>query len=94
MDKSFKEIVDLLVRQRAEDGVHKRLQNAPGDNTITQACNLEAKYKSLDLKAEDREVIDALLEVRLQSSIDQLVRAYMTGVEDCYNILTKLNINI
>lgn len=62
------------------------------EQAMGKAMELKDRYEDIELRPEDKETIDSLLDALDEVEVTQVNLAYLAGLSDCLLILDRLQI--
>lgn len=88
----LKTLKALASKRRELSLIEVRKYDSDYEQAMGKAVELRAKYEEMELKPEDKEIIEALLDSLDEVEIAQVNLAYLAGLADCLLILDRLEL--
>lgn len=88
----LKTLKALASKRRELSLIEVRKYDSDYEQAMGKAVELRDKYEEMELKPEDKEIIEALLDSLDEVEIAQVNLAYLAGLADCLLILDRLEL--
>lgn len=88
----LKTLKALASKRRELSLIEVRKYDSDYEQAMGKAVELRAKYEEMELKPEDKEIIEALLDSLNEVEITQANLAYLVGLADGFLILDRLEL--
>lgn len=88
----LKTLKALASKRRELSLIEVRKYDSDYEQAMGKAVELRAKYEEMELKPEDKEIIEALLDSLNEVEIAQVNLDYLAGLADCLLILDRLEL--
>lgn len=93
MIKDILKTLKVLASKRRELSlIEVRKYDSDYEQAMGKVVELRDKYEEMELKPEDKEIIEALLDSLEEVEIAQVNLAYLAGLADCLLILDRLEL--
>lgn len=88
----LKTLKALASKRRELSLIEVRKYDSDYEQAMGKVVELRDKYEEMELKPEDKEIIEALLDSLDEVEIAQVNLAYLAGLADCLLILDRLEL--
>lgn len=88
----LKTLKALASKRRELSLIEVRKYDSDYEQAMGKAVELRDKYEEMELKPEDKEIIEALLDSLNEVEIAQVNLDYLAGLADCLLILDRLEL--
>lgn len=88
----LKTLKALASKRRELSLIEVRKYDSDYEQAMGKAVELRDKYEEMELKPEDKEIIEALLDSLDEVEIAQVNLDYLAGLADCLLILDRLEL--
>lgn len=88
----LKTLKALASKRRELSLIEVRKYDSDYEQAMGKAVELRDKYEEMELKPEDKEIIEALLDSLDEVEIAQVNLTYLAGLADCLLILDRLEL--